>query len=95
MGSISLLALTVNMICFAMLYQFRKGDINLKASWICSRNDMLANIGVMISAVLVSKLNAAWPDWAIGAFIALVVIHSSKAIISEARISMQESKITE
>jgi len=95
MVTIGLLALVINMICFAMLYQFRKGDVNLKASWICSRNDMLANIGVLICAVLVNKLAAAWPDWVIGALIAFVVIHSSKVIIGEARVSMKENKCAE
>jgi len=95
MVTIGLFALIINMICFAMLYQFRKGDVNLKASWVCSRNDMLANIGVLISAVLVSKLEAAWPDWVIGALIALVVIHSSKVIIGEAKVSMRENTLTE
>jgi Co/Zn/Cd efflux system component len=93
MISIGFIALIVNMICFALLYQFRQGDVNLKASWICSRNDMLANIGIITSAVLVGKLDTAWPDWLIGSIIAGVVIHSSIAIISEARVSIQETAV--
>jgi len=45
-----------------LLYQFRRGDINLRASWICSRNDMIANVGVLLAAGLVVWLDAAWPD---------------------------------
>ena len=92
MFSVGFMALIVNMICFAVLYQFRQGDVNLKASWICSRNDMLANIGILISAFLVGRLNTAWPDWVIGSVIAIIVIHSSIAIIREAKVSITESK---
>jgi len=83
--SISLLALVVNVICFVLLYQFRKGDVNLKASWICSRNDILANVGVLVSAGLVSWLGVPWPDWLIGSVIALIIVHSGVGIIREAK----------
>jgi Co/Zn/Cd efflux system component len=93
MFSIGFMALIVNMICFVLLYQFRQGDVNLKASWICSRNDMLANIGIIISAVLVGQFDKAWPDWVIGSVIAGIVIHSSIAIISEARASIKKDAV--
>lgn len=81
---VAVLALVVNVSCFLILYQFRQGDVNLRASWICSRNDMLANCGVIIAALLVPVVNAAWPDWLIAAVIALVVIRSALQIIKEA-----------
>lgn len=85
MFSIALLALAVNIISFVFLYQHRKGDVNLKASWICSRNDMFANVGVLISAGLVGWLDAPWPDWLVGGLIAAIVLHSSFGIIQEAK----------
>ncbi len=95
MFTVGFIALIVNMICFALLYQFRQGDVNLKASWICSRNDMLANIGILISALLVGQLETAWPDWVIGSVIAIIVIHSSLAIISEARVAIKEDELAD
>ncbi|PKH88057.1 cation transporter [Colwellia sp. Bg11-28] len=95
MLSIGFMALIVNMICFVLLYQFRQGDVNLKASWICTRNDMLANIGIIISAVLVGQFDAAWPDWVIGSVIAGIVIHSSLAIINEAKVSIQSDAVAD
>ena len=89
MSSIALLALLVNTLCFGVLYQFRRGDINLRASWICSRNDMLANVGVLVAAGLVSWLHSPWPDWLIGGVIALIVIQSASAIIRDARIALR------
>jgi Co/Zn/Cd efflux system component len=92
MTSIAALALLVNMLCFGLLYQFRRGDINLRASWICSRNDMLANVGVLMAAFLVSVLETSWPDWLIGALIALIVIHSATRIMVDAKHVMKHNK---
>lgn len=85
MGVIATLALLVNAICFALLYKFRAGDMNMRASWICSRNDMLANVGVLVAAALVSLSSSPWPDWIIAILIAAVVIRSALTVIKEAR----------
>lgn len=79
------LALVVNIACFALLYSHRNGDINIRASWICSRNDMLMNSGVIVSAVLVAQFNAAWPDLLIATIIAVVVLRSAIRIIRDAQ----------
>tara|TARA_R110000868_G_scaffold393560_1_gene664618 strand:+ start:608 stop:1234 length:627 start_codon:yes stop_codon:yes gene_type:complete len=82
---ISLLALAVNLFCFILLSRYRSGDINMRASWICSRNDMIANVGVMISAGLVIWLDSAIPDLVIAIIIALVIVQSSLKIVKESR----------
>lgn len=79
------LALLVNVLCFALLYSSRNGDINIRASWICSRNDMLMNTGVIASALLVAQLDMAWPDLLIATVIALIVLRSAIRIIRDAR----------
>lgn len=82
---ISLLALAVNLFCFILLSRYRSGDINMRASWICSRNDMIANVGVIISAALVVWLDSAIPDLVIATIIALVIVQSSLKIVKESR----------
>lgn len=94
MMSMALLALAVNLSCFALLYRFRKGDLNMQASWICSRNDMLANCGVILSGYLVSQTQAAWPDWLIGGMIALIVIRSASRIVRSALTQLQPAPAT-
>jgi Co/Zn/Cd efflux system component len=84
MSSIALLALVVNAACFLLLFRFRRGDVNMRASWICSRNDVLANAGVLTAGGLVAWLGSPWPDLVIGALIASVVIHSAWRIIGDA-----------
>jgi Co/Zn/Cd efflux system component len=89
MGSVAVLALAVNAACFLLLFKFRRGDINMRASWICSRNDILANIGVLVAAGLVTWVGSPWPDLVIGALIAAIVIHSSWKIIVGASHSLR------
>ena len=85
MGIFGLAALIANTISFVLLTRFRDGDINLRATWICSRNDMLANIGVLIAAGLVSYTQTAWPDIIVGLIIATIIMNSAIRIIKEAR----------
>lgn len=84
MGLFGVLALVANTVCFVLLTRFRDGDINLRATWICSRNDMIGNVGVLIAAGLVIWLESGWPDIIIGLMIAGVVIRSATAIGIEA-----------
>lgn len=88
MGWIAALALVVNAACFGLLFSRRSGDINLRASWICSRNDMIANVGVLVAAGLVVWFESPWPDWLIATLVALIIIHSAWGILRDARASL-------
>lgn len=92
MGIFGVLALIINIVCFVLLTQFRNGDINLRAVWICSRNDMMANVGVLLAAALVAVMQSAWPDIIIGLLIAGVIVHSAWKIVQEATITKPTSK---
>jgi len=89
MGLFGVLALLANTLCFVLLTQFRDGDINLRATWICSRNDMIGNVGVLLAAALVTWSGSSFPDIAIGLAIAAVVIHSAWHILTEARAQLK------
>jgi len=84
MGLFGVIALVANTLCFLLLTRFRDGDINLRATWICSRNDMIGNLGVLLAAALVIWTASPLPDIIIGLLIATVVIYSAWRIISEA-----------
>jgi Co/Zn/Cd efflux system component len=85
MGVFGIIALLVNGVCFLLLSRYRNGDINLRATWICSRNDMLGNVGVLAAAGLVDRLDVLWPDIVIGLLIAAVVVRSAVRVVREAR----------
>ena len=80
---IGLLALLANAVSFVLLLKHRAKDLNIRSAWICSRNDIVANIGVIIAGLLVAKFNSMWPDIIIGLIIAFIVIKSSLTIIKE------------
>lgn len=62
MGAVGILALICNVSVAALLYAYREGDSNRRSVWICSRNDALGNIAVVIAAVGVFGTGSAWPD---------------------------------
>jgi Co/Zn/Cd efflux system component len=68
-----------------MLSPLRSGGVNLRASWIFARADVVANIGVVLSGALVAVLDTRYPDLIIGTLIGLYVIREAFEISSEAR----------
>lgn len=90
MGWMGALALAVNLFCFVALTRQKGDDINLHASWVCARNDMAANVGVMLAAVLVVLAGSSWPDLVIGLGIAGLILHSSVGIIRAARTALRD-----
>ncbi len=91
MGLFSLLALLANSITFYLLMAYRDGDINMRATWVCTRNDMINNIGVMLAAGLVYWLSSPLPDIVIGLVIAAIVMHSAWGVIREAHSTTSSS----
>lgn len=85
MISIGSLALIANIFCLVLLSKHRKGEVHLRASWIFSKNDVIANTGVILSGILVMVLNNRIPDLVIGAIITVVVIRGGINILAEAR----------
>ncbi len=83
MMSIGFLALLANIACVYLIATYRHGDIHLRASYIFSKNDVIANIGVISSGALVAWLGSNWPDLLIGLIIALVIISGGIKILRE------------
>ncbi|MBZ0335001.1 hypothetical protein MARI_31370 [Marinobacter sp. JH2] len=84
MGAIGVLALIANGICFALLYRHRADDLNMRSTWLCSRNDLFANTSVIIAAGLVALTNTLWPDIIVGLAIAALFLHSAWQVMREA-----------
>lgn len=83
MGAVGAIALLANGICFAMLYRHRADNFNMRSTWLCSRNDLFANISVIIAAGLVAVTNTLWPDIIVGLAIAALFLHSAWQVIRE------------
>lgn len=78
------LALVANLTCLALLWRFRKLNVNMSSTFECSRNDVAANLGVLLAAGFVAWFNSPWPDIAIGSLIALIFLRSAIRVIREA-----------
>lgn len=84
MGGVGLLALAANTVCSLLLWSRRGDDINMKSAWLCSRNDVAANVGVLLAAGGVIVTGTAWPDILVGLVIAALFVRSAAAILLEA-----------
>jgi Co/Zn/Cd efflux system component len=84
-GAVGTLALAGNAACFGLLYAHRGDNLNLRSTWLCSRNDLLANLAVIASAGAVAVAGSAWPDALVGAGLAALWIRTSLRVLREAR----------
>ncbi len=91
MIAIGALALAANVTCLALLARHRDGEVHMRASWIFSANDVLANLGVLAAAGLVMVSGSRLPDLIIGALIAALVMRGGIIILREARESEREA----
>ena len=78
------LALAANLTCLALLWRFRTQDVNMSSTFECSRNDVIANCGVLAAAGGVALLHSPWPDILVGAAIAAVFLRSAVRVIGQA-----------
>ncbi|PZU30275.1 MAG: cation transporter [Stenotrophomonas sp.] len=77
-------ALVANLSCLALLWRFRKLNINMKSTFECSRNDVAANLGVLVAAGGVALTGQGWPDVLAGVVIGLLFLRSAISVIAEA-----------
>jgi Co/Zn/Cd efflux system component len=87
-------ALVANMTCLALIAKHREGGVHMRASWIFSTNDAIANVGVIVSGGLVWALGSRLPDLIIGSIISLVVLRGSVQILREAKEAGQKASST-
>lgn len=85
MIGVSLIALVANVICLALIAKHRDGEVHMRASWVFSKNDVIANVGVIAAGGLVLLLDAHWPDLVIGALIVFVVLRGGMSILADAK----------
>jgi Co/Zn/Cd efflux system component len=84
MGSIGLLALLANVAVAAMLYAYREGDANMRSVWLCSRNDAIGNVAVMLAALGVLGTGSAWPDLLVACGMAWLALVGGWSVIKQA-----------
>lgn len=92
MGALGLAALIANVAVAIMLFRFRTGDANMRSVWICSRNDAVGNVAVMLAALGVFGTNARWPDLVVAAVMAALALHGGWQIVRQAAAELRQAK---
>ena len=92
MGLIGLLALLANLFVAALLYRYREGNANMRAVWLCTRNDAASNIAVMLAALGVLGTHTAWPDWIVALLMAGLALHSGALVWRQVRAELTHGK---
>jgi len=91
MGYVALAAFGANVISALLLLKYRDGDANVRSVWLCSRNDAIGNLAVMIAAFAVYGTQSYWPDLLVAFLMALLFLHSSYLIIRQALAELKDS----
>jgi Co/Zn/Cd efflux system component len=91
MGGIGLAALVANAASFWLLWQHRTGDANMRSAWICTRNDVLGNLAVLIAAAGVFGTGTGWPDVAVAAVMAMLALQGAVTLIRRARSELRSA----
>lgn len=95
MGAMGLLALLANGTCLLLLTKRRNDDLNMRSTWLCSRNDIIANIGILVAAAGVLALGTRWPDLAIGLLITAVYMRTAVYVIRQALTQLRQPESRE
>jgi len=84
MGGVGLAALTANAVSFALLWAYRSGDSNMRSVWLCSRNDVLGNLAVLLAALGVFRTGLGWPDVSVAVIMGSLALQGAVVVIRQA-----------
>src|SRR5436305_4621920 len=83
MGAVGFAALAANAASFALLWAYRGGDANMRSAWICTRNDVLGNLAVLLAAVGVFGTGTGWPDIIVAAIMAGLALQGAWIVVRQ------------
>ena len=92
MGVVGFMALMANLVSVFLLLNYRDGDANVRSVWLCSRNDAIGNVAVLIAAGFVWWTQTGWPDLIVAGIMASLFLYSAVQIIGHAREEIAHAK---
>lgn len=92
MGIVGLAALVANAASFGLLWAYRDGDANMRSAWICTRNDVLGNLAVLLAALGVFGTGTGWPDVIVAAIMAALAIQGAVIVVRQAWAELQSRR---
>jgi Co/Zn/Cd efflux system component len=93
MGTIGFVALATNATSFGLLWAHRGGDANMRSAWICTRNDVLGNLAVLLAALGVFGTGTGWPDVVVAAIMASLALQGARVVIRQCMAELRETSI--
>jgi Co/Zn/Cd efflux system component len=94
MGVVGFAALLANVSVAAMLYAYREGDANMRSVWLCTRNDAIGNVAVMLAALGVLGTHSVWPDLAVAGLMGTLAMTSAFSVLRQARTEIRAAAAT-
>jgi Co/Zn/Cd efflux system component len=91
MGAVGIAALVANAVSFGLLWAYRGGDANMRSAWVCTRNDALGNLAVLLAALGVFGTGTGWPDAIVASIMAGLALQGAWIVLQQ---SLQELRIT-
>ena len=93
MGAVGLAALTANAASFTLLWAYRGGDSNMRSVWLCSRNDVLGNLAVLLAALGVFRTGSGWPDVSVAVIMGGLALQGAFVVIRHALTELREEHL--
>lgn len=92
MMGMGFVALIANVICLIIIRKQKSGEVHMRASWIFSANDVIANMGVILAGLMVFVFNTRWPDLIIGFIVSIIVLRGAFLILKDAKQELETNK---
>ena len=91
MGAVGFAALEANAVSFGILWFYRTGDANMRSAWICTRNDVLGNLAVLLAALGVFGTGTGWPDILVAATMAALALQGASTVLRQSLGEMRQA----
>jgi Co/Zn/Cd efflux system component len=93
MGAVGFAALLANAAVFGLLWAYRQGDANMRSVWLCSRNDVLGNLAVLLACLGVFGTGTAWPDSIVAAIMASLALQGAVVVLRQSSVELRGSPV--
>ena len=90
MGAVGFAALAANALSFSLLWVYRSGDANMRSAWICTRNDVIGNLAVLVAAAGVFGTKTGWPDIVVATIMAALALQGATIVIRQSLAEMRQ-----
>jgi Co/Zn/Cd efflux system component len=94
MGAVGIAALLANGASFGLLWAYRTGDANMHSVWLCSRNDVIANLAVLLAALGVFGTGTGWPDVIVAAVMASLALQGAWVVVRQSLAELRLDRLT-